>query len=400
MIDSRLALLAKTADVPGAVQQHRAGKLNNLLGQAKLDQIPIENERADRVADINQQNANTASTKAGIDYQKLVNEMGAEDTERLLQESKKVLQVTTQRDWDIYRSTLDAEDQAILPSVYGDEQFQDFYRQNEMLVNATLDPEKPDRTLVEIADPNSPTGTRFVKREDAVNQPGKPGSGMSLTSDGQGGFTLTQGRGVTGGVRGMAKPVVNKTQEDVMAKTVTLDRLEEVGASFDPKFLTVSNRLGNSWTAVKEKYQIGEISPSEEKELAEFTQFKSEALNNLNLYIKDITGAAMSEAEAGRIRKAMPDPGEGIFDGDSPTEFISKYKSAINSLKIARARQQYALKNGQNWEDISLASMKDILKQEQARFFQEAGWSDDLPEENKQQIVQQVKTRLKNEYGF
>ncbi len=37
----------------------------------------------------------------------------------------------------------------------------------------------PDQTLVEIGDPTSPTGSRFVKRADALNQPGKPRSGKS-----------------------------------------------------------------------------------------------------------------------------------------------------------------------------------------------------------------------------
>ena len=40
-------------------------------------------------------------------------------------------------------------------------------------------PPAPDRTLVEIGDANSPTGTSFVNRADAVGQPGKPSGGVT-----------------------------------------------------------------------------------------------------------------------------------------------------------------------------------------------------------------------------
>lgn len=392
MIDSRLALLGTTANPGAALQQYQAGKLNNLLGQAKLDQIPIENAQTQQKIDVSKRNADIDEQKLMLDIRKQMASEDAASVKEGVRVAGLVSQVQSPEDWAALVAQ-NPKDLGPLSSVqYGTPEFEKVRRASEIMVKAA----NPDNTLVEIADPTSPTGTRMVPRADAINQPGKPPSGTNLTVGPDGTVQLTQGRNVGG----MTKPLTNKTQEDVLAKTATLDRLEELGNTLDPKFLTFSSKLGNSWTAVKEKFQLGEISPAEEKDLQEFTAFKSDALNNLNLYIKDITGAAMSEAEAGRIRKAMPDPGEGLFDGDSPTEFMAKYNKSINTLKVARARQQYALKNGQNWENISLASMKDILKQEQNRFYQEAGWRDDLPDNQKEQIVQQVKTRLRDEYGF
>ena len=47
--------------------------------------------------------------------------------------------------------------------------------------------------LAEVYDANSPTGTTMVSRQDAVGRPGKPASGMSVTT-GEDGTTVTMGR--------------------------------------------------------------------------------------------------------------------------------------------------------------------------------------------------------------
>lgn len=48
--------------------------------------------------------------------------------------------------------------------------------------------------LVEIADPDSPTGTRMVPRSQAAGMPGKPPSGLSIETGPDGSTRITQGR--------------------------------------------------------------------------------------------------------------------------------------------------------------------------------------------------------------
>lgn len=60
--------------------------------------------------------------------------------------------------------------------------------------NAPFAPQMPDRTLVEVYDPSSPTGTKMVPRSDAVGKPGAPPSGTSISYDEQGRPVITMGR--------------------------------------------------------------------------------------------------------------------------------------------------------------------------------------------------------------
>ena len=69
----------------------------------------------------------------------------------------------------------------------------------------------------------------------------------------------------------------------------------------------------------------------------------------------------MSEKEASRIRKAMPDPGEGVFDGDSPTEFEAKWKSVMKHLRMSQARHIYYLNQGMAPAEVEKMTRNDAL---------------------------------------
>ena len=89
----------------------------------------------------------------------------------------------------------------------------------------------------------------------------------------------------------------------------------------------------------------------------------------MNEYIKSITGAAMSEPEAQRILRGMPNPGQGLFDGDSPTEFKAKLDDAMKQTRLALARYEYIKRNGIGLTDragnavIPLERMPEIMNQ-------------------------------------
>jgi hypothetical protein len=175
-----------------------------------------------------------------------------------------------------------------------------------------------------------------------------PPSGMSLEMGEDGTVKFRQGAGAgqaleRGTKKGLEERGVN-AQEGIA-------RLSEIAQSYQPEFQQINTRVKNAWTGLKEKLEgspveewVGKASPEEQQELRQFSEFKRDALSNINLYIKETTGAQMSEREASRIRKAMPDPGEGIFDGDSPAEFEAKWNRTMRNLKLANARYIYYLK--------------------------------------------------------
>lgn len=266
-----------------------------------------------------------------------------------------------------------------------------------------------DRPLQEYADPTSPTGTRLGTRPEALGKPGKPPSSMKLRVGKDGSVEFSQGPGGDMGTKAQ-----NTLEEKVINAQEGLSRLADISAKFKPDYQTIDTRFGAAWTALKEKWGsvklpvIGgvpflsdEIKPEDQELLREFTQYKRSGMDNLSRYIKEITGAQASIQEMDRITRGMPNPGEGVFDGDSPTEFKAKMDDTIMSLKLAQARASYARSNGlpadpeRLAERISLPEMKEIMKKRAKQI------SDGLPaglteEEKKRRTAQQ----LSDEFGL
>ena len=96
--------------------------------------------------------------------------------------------------------------------------------------------------------------------------------------------------------------------------------------------------------------------------------------------------------------------GEGIFDGDSPTQFKSKLDRVMRTIRVSRARTQYALKNSKDWKNISLQSMETILQDEQDRFMDELGATDEawatMSPEDRLDAQQKARARMEVEYGW
>jgi hypothetical protein len=121
---------------------------------------------------------------------------------------------------------------------------------------------------------------------------------MEIESDGAGGFSLKTGV-PRGGKGGMTK----KTQGEVEGKQITyreaLTRLEGIERDFKPEYQEVGSRLGAKWTSIQAK--LGrDVGKKDRTFLIKYAKYKREASENINRYIKEITGAQMSEKEADR----------------------------------------------------------------------------------------------------
>ncbi|MGI9489041.1 MAG: hypothetical protein ACR2RF_24785 [Geminicoccaceae bacterium] len=253
--------------------------------------------------------------------------------------------------------------------------------------------------LKEIYDPDSPTGTRLVREAEAVGRPGKPASSlMQITGYDEAGRPL-----IRVGGRGVGQ-IQKKTAGDLEAKlldtTDALVRIENTISTMRPEFLTLEKRAGIAWDAFREKIGIGDVSPQERSEIEDYTIWQSTALDNINRGIHNMTGAQMAVAEADRIRGSMPDPGEGVWPKQSPTEFVGQIKRAHRDMRAAQARYAYALRNGLTTDpealskQIPLDRMEEII---QARAEEiEASLGNVPPDE----VPGIVAARLAREFGL
>ena len=223
-------------------------------------------------------------------------------------------------------------------------------------------PAAPDRTLTQVYDPTSPTGTRLVPRAEAKGKPGRPGMGGKVTQTAGGGLEVLFGPGV-GTAGKMTKPTTTDIEKKLLAANEGHVRLQNISATFKPEYQELGTRwdaLVTSWTA--KVRGAGAVSPEDTKHLRDYAKFRRDAFSHMNRYIKDITGAQMSEFEAKRLRKAIPDPGDTLFGGDDPITFKAKLDSAMREIAKAKARYTYYLNKGiQNVGEMSRLTPLDTM---------------------------------------
>ena len=170
-----------------------------------------------------------------------------------------------------------------------------------------------------------------------------PKTGVKIESDGKGGFTVLTNADQTSG---MATSTTNTVQGKALNTSEGLRRMRGIIDSFEPDFLKKPYRAKQAWNNMAEGWGLKTLDDSEELSLDEYTSFGRKTTENINLYIKEITGAQMSEKEADRLRLVMPDFGDGWWKGDGPTKFKSKMMDTYKQLLYANARYNYVMKNG------------------------------------------------------
>lgn len=198
---------------------------------------------------------------------------------------------------------------------------------------------------------------------------------------------------------GLGAPAAGKLEEAAIEGSNRTARLDQVMASFNPRFLQIAPRLTAAMSAGKEKLGMG-VDPADKKDLEDFTKFRRDTTENLNITIKDLTGSAMGVQEAERIISTMPNAGTGIFDGDSPTQFVAKAQGAVAATKAAVARANWArrmnvdpLKTG-----IELSEVPALIDRRAAEIEKEVRAAN--PNYDDQAVRQQTKTRVGREFGL
>lgn len=202
-----------------------------------------------------------------------------------------------------------------------------------------------------------------------------------------------------GRVLQMPKPPLGKeaqkqTEEAMLADSDILQQVSGIQQRFKPEYQTVGTRIGMEWSAFKEKFDKGALSPEQRASLDDYTKYRSDAAQMFSNVLKNLSGAAVTPAEMKRAEGWLPNPGTGIFDGDSPTQLQSKIERFTNFTQMALAKKAYIKERGLSINDVSIDQMPTIMnsvgRQAEQQFIAD-GMS---PEEARAAAVQAVARRF------
>jgi hypothetical protein len=263
-----------------------------------------------------------------------------------------------------------------------------------------------DRNEMIKQNPNDPN----IKDFDLAIKKSVTAKGMSIKTNPDGTFEIIQGELPTGPEQGrpLTKGAQTAAEKQLFTIDTSLNRVEGIIRNYKPEFQQLGSRWANWMTATKEK--LGQdVSKDDKKNLVEFSRYRKQAVSFLNEEIKRITGAQMSEKEAGRLTKGLPNPGTGLFDGDSPPEFISALKVVYQDLLMSKARYNWYLNNGYDESEIkgllssdkqmSLADIYDKVNQRAAQI--EKKLRERVPQGGEMpDFRSEVKNILKAEFGI
>ena len=192
-------------------------------------------------------------------------------------------------------------------------------------------------------------------------------------------------------------------EKEALQSSAAIQRFNQIEAGFKPEYLQYAPRLSAGWAALKEKGGLG-LSPGDQRFLKDYSAWSRGAIEEVNSYIQQKTGAAMGAQEALRLKKGVPNPGEGMFDGDSPTQFKAKLDDTMRQLKLVEARSLYALRNGltlmgPNGEPVvPLSAMPKIMDERGLQIEQQV--RKQYPNLNAKELKQMVVRQLGVEFGI
>jgi hypothetical protein len=198
----------------------------------------------------------------------------------------------------------------------------------------------------------------------------------------------------------LTKANQTKVQDRVIKDTEILASLDNVSRDFKPEFQKLGTRFDNLVTSIKSKAGL-KVSPEDRKQLQQFSRFKSRSINIINQRLNDLSGAAVSPQEATRIKKGLPDPGEGLFDGDDPISFKSKMDTAMLDFRRAIARRNWVLRQGtadKPWEAFGLREMDSIMSKREVEIRQQV--TTENPNMQPDLVDAQIATILSQEFGI
>lgn len=224
-----------------------------------------------------------------------------------------------------------------------------------------------------------------------------------------GAFAALKGKGdfgkmlmdaASGGGGRLSKGVTTANDKDEIASTNQVATLNTIKQNYDAKYLNIGNRIKLWGTALADK--LGTISPKDKQDLQGYATFRQSSWHNLNRVLKDLSGTAVTENEMKRQLLDMPNPGQGVFDGDNPADFEAKLNGSIRFAHAAIARSRFLRSQGftgKPWEaGVSIEDMPGIINKRGTEI--EGQLRQQMPNANPMQLQQAVKRKIKQEFGI
>lgn len=257
-----------------------------------------------------------------------------------------------------------------------------------------------DQTLTQIVDPKDPTRSIWVPRHQAIGQESMGAHGMVMMPnprDPNGPPILMQGNAkMLGNLPGMlTQGAQTKVQEDALSMTAQNAQMQDILHRLDPAFQTFATKGAQWWNTTKEKLGAN-LKPEEKAKLQEFTQYRAAAGQYFADRLKAMSGSAVTAQEMTRQEAYLPNPGDSVFNGDSPTEFKSKAERMATFMTNATARLHYIQTKGLSIKDVPLDDMPRVIRERGAALakdFEAQGIKGDA-------LKVAVKQRLANDFGL
>lgn len=157
---------------------------------------------------------------------------------------------------------------------------------------------------------------------------------------------------------GLGTSATTQVQTEMLDADKRLNRFANIEnrlTDITERALTLPGKIEFAKLSVKDKMGEwgGEWSKKEQKTIDEATQFYSQVRNNLNTYLNELSGAAVSVAEFNRIANALPQIGNDKpleilkwLSGDGPRSFKAKLKAMKDINRAITARNYYINKHG------------------------------------------------------
>lgn len=140
----------------------------------------------------------------------------------------------------------------------------------------------------------------------------------------------------------LSKEARNKVDAAELDLTEQVSRIKSIRRQFKPEYQTYEEAIKQAGVGFADKFDFmrSKLSPELLQKHADFISFRRDAIDNVNRYIKEITGAAMAVPEAERIMKGIPN------ESDGPTAFKAKIEAIERNSLMAIARTRYLRENG------------------------------------------------------
>lgn len=166
-----------------------------------------------------------------------------------------------------------------------------------------------------------------VMSQDLITQDGKiMWEGKPIEKKDKGGITISpDGTVQIGGSVEPTRTTQNKLQKELVSRTESLARMQQIRKTFDPKFLTYGGKIKNFVSKVKDKAG-SELSTQQRDQLKQYRRFTQSVNFEFNAYRKEITGAAAAVKELEDLKKAM------ISEDLSPVQFEAAYEEYMGEL--------------------------------------------------------------------